>query len=77
VDQHPERSVLVGPHGSSELQRLTISQLFWLAITGVKERRKLTRVIVFDESAMLQPGGKLCRGNPMSARGAKKSLRVI
>lgn len=63
--------MFVGPHGSSELERLTISQLSRLANAVVEERHKPTRVIVFDEITMLLPGGKLCRENPISARGAK------
>jgi hypothetical protein len=42
-----------------------------LAKAFVRERRKLIEGIIFDESMMLLSRGKLCRVNPMSARGAK------
>lgn len=65
------RPVFVGPHCSSEQERLTISQLPRLAKAAVKERHKMTEVIVFDENPMLLSRRKLCRENPMSARGMK------
>jgi hypothetical protein len=37
----------------------------------MKERLRLIKGIIFDEDMMLLSRGKLCRDNPMSARGAK------
>jgi hypothetical protein len=45
--------------------------LLRLANAVMGERHELTEGIALDESAMLLSRGKLCRVNPMSARGAK------
>jgi hypothetical protein len=42
-----------------------------LAKAALEEKHKLIEVIELDESAMLLSRGKLCRANPMSARGVK------
>jgi hypothetical protein len=42
-----------------------------LAKAVMEESPGLIKGIIFDESMMLLSRGKLCRENPMSARGAK------
>jgi hypothetical protein len=43
----------------------------------MKKKHRGLRVIKLEESAMLFPGGKPCRENPISARGMKQGLRAF
>jgi hypothetical protein len=43
----------------------------------MKKKHRGLRVIKLEESAMLFPGGKPCRENPISTRGMKQGLRAF